>query len=232
MMFSSRVDPTQLQYYISHQSQSLIHSVMRHWYILRYYITALSMFVFTGDVLHPHFLSLTYFWDACSFVCMCVCAGGMYMPQQPMFGSGGMPPMVQQQQGMIGQPMPQGMMGQPMQQGMMGMQQVIIFKHSPRKMIGSQFLHQIHPCAVACIMFNFDMCNFDNKSGNPFSSAWEVFGPKLELQTDASMWSFLKNVNDCPFSPLWFDFVVSAPHPPTPQPTTTPTLPPMSKSVM
>ncbi|KAL8598960.1 hypothetical protein ACOMHN_006770 [Nucella lapillus] len=46
-------------------------------------------------------------------------AGGMYMPQQQMYG--GMQPMVQPQPGMMG--MQQGMMGQPVQQGMMGMQQ-------------------------------------------------------------------------------------------------------------
>ena len=62
---------------------------------------------------------------------MCVCAGGMYMPQQPMYGSGAMPPMVQQQQGMMGQPIPQGMMGQPMPQGMMGMQQVVVLRTWP-----------------------------------------------------------------------------------------------------
>ncbi|XP_076462157.1 stromal membrane-associated protein 1-like isoform X2 [Babylonia areolata] len=49
-------------------------------------------------------------------------AGGMYMPQQQMYGPGGMAPMMQQPQMMMG--MQPGMMGQPMQQGMMGMPQM------------------------------------------------------------------------------------------------------------
>ncbi|XP_076462159.1 stromal membrane-associated protein 2-like isoform X4 [Babylonia areolata] len=48
--------------------------------------------------------------------------GGMYMPQQQMYGPGGMAPMMQQPQMMMG--MQPGMMGQPMQQGMMGMPQM------------------------------------------------------------------------------------------------------------
>ncbi|XP_076441075.1 uncharacterized protein LOC143280325 [Babylonia areolata] len=57
--------------------------------------------------------------------------GGMYMPQQQMYGAAGMQPMVQPQPGMMG--VQQGMMGQPVQQGLMGMQQ------QPQQQPGAMF---------------------------------------------------------------------------------------------